>query len=41
MMDELEIIHFAKYIERFFFDDKQFIVSINFIGLATKLLLNK
>ena len=41
MLDEFEIIHWAKYIERFEFQDNTFAISIYFIALATKLVLNK
>jgi hypothetical protein len=41
MLDEFEIIHWVKYIERYEFDDINFISSLYFIALATKLMLNK
>jgi hypothetical protein len=40
MMNEYEIIHWAKYIDRFNLNSKNFEMEIFFIGLATKLLLN-
>jgi hypothetical protein len=40
MLDELEIIHWAKYIDRFELRKENIELEIFFIGLATKLLLN-
>lgn len=40
MLDEFEILHWVKHIERFDFKETNFALDILFIGLATKLLLN-
>lgn len=40
MFDEFEILHWAKYIERFNFVKENFALEVFFIGLATKLTLN-
>jgi hypothetical protein len=40
MMDEFEIYHWVKYIERFEFTEQTFAITLFFIGIATKLLLN-
>ena len=39
-MDEFEIIHWAKFIDRFDFSEATFALSIFFIAVSTKLLLN-
>jgi len=40
MFDELELVHWAKFIDRFDFKKESFALEIFFVGLATKLLLN-
>lgn len=40
MLDEFEILNWAKFIERFDFNRDTFATDIFFIALATKLLLN-
>ena len=40
LMDEYEILHWAKFIERFDFGKDEFELKVFFIGLTTKLLLN-
>lgn len=40
MLDELEIIHWVKYIERFELEAASLGSSLLFIGMATKLLMN-
>jgi hypothetical protein len=41
LFDELEIIQWVKYIERYEFDESRFAVDLFFIALGTKLLMNK
>ena len=40
MLDEFEIIHWVKFIDRFDFQESDFALAVFFIGLTTKLLLN-
>jgi hypothetical protein len=40
MLDEYEIVHWVKHIDRFDFKPENFAIEVFFVGLATKLLLN-
>jgi hypothetical protein len=41
MLNEFEIAHFAKFIERFTFNPMSISIDLFFIGLATKFIMNK
>jgi hypothetical protein len=40
MLNEYEVLHWAKHLDRFDLNKKDFSMEIFFVGLATKLLLN-